>query len=90
LPCKISLEVPSLVSEKEHVQAEEACENSENQYFECLTEKWLTCPKWGDAIKQNVQNHPNTPDISFWTVAFLKHLRCNIIGAPNDQREFIT
>jgi hypothetical protein len=53
-------------------------------------DRYITCPKWGDTTKQNVQNYPCAPHISFWTIAFLKYLWCDIVRASNDIREFIT
>lgn len=91
LPRRICLKIPASVSERR--KSYNIMENmwicsdnriwwSENRYF--------TCPKWGDTTKQNVQNYPCTPHISFWTIAFLKYLWCNIIGASNNIREFVT
>jgi hypothetical protein len=91
LPCRICLKIPASVSEQR-----KAYTTTENirlkrcSIFYGMNGKKLTSPKWGNTTKQNVQNHPSAPDISFWTIAFLKHLWCYIIGAPNNIREFIT
>lgn len=60
-----------------------------NVAIQWLNIKQFTCPEWGYPTEQNIQNYSSTPDISFWAIAFLKHLRSYIIGAPNNISKFI-